>query len=102
MVTRRAQPRPGAQVGLHSAEIESAKENWTVPLGIVSRKEMLVMRIAAICATPRNRNTGMRCVDRALQLVLGRTDHPAAVDYFCFDLPNYVIGEDVFDPPINQ
>lgn len=50
------------------------------------------MRIAAICATPRNRNTGMRCVDRALQLLLSQASFSAAVDYFCFDIPDYIVG----------
>src|SRR5436190_23202994 len=45
------------------------------------------MKIAAICATPRGRNTGMRCVDRALELVLAQTQFHATVDYYCLDLP---------------
>jgi hypothetical protein len=48
------------------------------------------MRIAAICATPRGNNTGMRCVDGALALLLDQTQLGSSVDYYCFDLPETI------------
>src|SRR5689334_12331338 len=50
------------------------------------------MKLAAICASPRGRNTGMRCVDRALELLLRQTQWRDAVDYYCFDLPKDIAG----------
>jgi hypothetical protein len=47
-------------------------------------------RIAAICATPRELNTGMRLVDLALKRILDQADLLESTDFFCFDVPDYL------------
>ncbi len=53
------------------------------------QKQNLSPRIAALCATPRYMNTGMRCVDQSLHELLKSLNLLRNTEFFCFDLPDY-------------
>ena len=44
-----------------------------------------IFHVAAICAMPRHGNTGMRCVNHALQKLIEKLGSRTKVDFFCFD-----------------
>ncbi len=52
-------------------------------------------RIAALCATPRFMNTGMRCVDQSLYELLASLNLLKNTNFYCFDPPSHQNTDEV-------